>query len=129
MAVFVYRFADDVRDVYAKKLPMKSQRKAIVDNSCRTCRYEKLEGYFLIVPNHQIFVSIVCREIEEKVPLKPPASSPLTISCVSSTECQIFFFYVENVLGTSETRVIFNPPVVSHLCVSIEEWLIRNPGV
>ena len=35
-----------------------------------------------IVPNRQVFVSIVGQEIEEKVPLKPPATSPLTISCV-----------------------------------------------
>ena len=28
---FVFQFADDVRDKYAKKLQMKSQRKAIVD--------------------------------------------------------------------------------------------------
>ena len=32
---FVVRFADDVRDVYAKKLPKKSQRKAIVNVFCR----------------------------------------------------------------------------------------------
>ena len=33
--VFVVQFADDVRDVYAKKLPTKFQRKAIVDDFCR----------------------------------------------------------------------------------------------
>ena len=30
----VFQFADDVRDAYAKKLLMKSQRKAIVENVC-----------------------------------------------------------------------------------------------
>ena len=45
-----------------------------------------------IVPNRHVFVSIVGREIEEKVPLKPPTTSPLTISSVSSTECQIYIF-------------------------------------
>ena len=32
-----------------------------------------------IVPNRHYFVSIVGREIEGKVPLKPPSISPLTI--------------------------------------------------
>ena len=58
-----------------------------------------------IIPNRHVFVSIVGWEIEEKVPLKPPATSPLTISCVSSTECQTFL-NVENVLGSTQTRVI-----------------------
>ena len=30
----IFQFADDVRDAYAKKLLMKSQRKAIVENVC-----------------------------------------------------------------------------------------------
>ena len=45
-----------------------------------------------IVLNQQVFASIVGRETEEKVPLKPLETSPLTISCVSSTECQIYIF-------------------------------------
>ena len=42
-----------------------------------------------IVLNRYIFVSILGQELKEKVTLKPPATSPLTISCVLSTECQI----------------------------------------
>ena len=45
-----------------------------------------------IVLNQQVLVFIVGQEIEEKVPLKPPATSPLTISCISSTECLIYIF-------------------------------------
>ena len=44
MAVFVFQFADDVRDAYAKKLTMKSQRKAIVDDFPSGRQYERLEG-------------------------------------------------------------------------------------
>ena len=40
--------------------------------------------------NQNVFVFIVGREIGEKVPFKPPENSPLTISCVSITECQIY---------------------------------------
>ena len=64
-----------------------------------------------IVPNWRVFVSIVGREIEERLLLKPPATSPLTISCVLSTECQIYIFYVENILRATQIRVIFNPDV------------------
>ena len=66
-----------------------------------------------IVPNRHVFIFIVGQEIEEKVPFKPPATSQLTISYVSSTECQIYIYiYVENVLRATQTRVIFNPAVV-----------------
>ena len=43
-----------------------------------------------IVLNWHVFISIAGREIEEKVPLKPPENPPSTFSCVSGTECQIF---------------------------------------
>ena len=43
-----------------------------------------------IAPNRHVFVFIVDREIKEKVPFKSMATSPLTISCVSITECQIY---------------------------------------
>ena len=45
---FVFQFADDVRDTYAKKLPMKSQRKAIDDDFRRGRQYERLEGHLLL---------------------------------------------------------------------------------
>ena len=45
-----------------------------------------------IFPNMHVFISIVGQEIEEKVPLEQPVTSPLTISCVSSTECQMYIF-------------------------------------
>ena len=41
---FAVHFADDVRDVYEKKLPTKSQRKAIVDDFPTGRQYERLEG-------------------------------------------------------------------------------------
>ena len=45
LAVFVVvQSVDDVRDVCAKKLPTKSQRKAIVDDFRRGRQYERLEG-------------------------------------------------------------------------------------
>ena len=40
----VIQFADDVRGAYAKKLPTKSQRKAIVDDFRRGRQYERIEG-------------------------------------------------------------------------------------
>ena len=40
---FVFQIANDVKNAYAKKVPMKSQWKAIVDNFCRGCQYERLE--------------------------------------------------------------------------------------
>ena len=43
-----------------------------------------------IVLNRHFLVSILDREFKENVPLKPPATSPLTISCVSSKKCQIY---------------------------------------
>ena len=50
-----------------------------------------------IVLNRHDLVSIVGQEIEEKVPLKPPETSPLTISCVSSTNFQIKrFIFMRN---------------------------------
>ena len=45
-----------------------------------------------IAPNRHVLVSIVGIEIEEMVPFKPPETSALTISCVSSTEFQIYIF-------------------------------------
>ena len=42
--------------------------------------------------NWNVSFYIVGREIKEKAPFKPPATSPLTISCVSSIECQILTF-------------------------------------
>ena len=44
LAIFVFQIADDVRNADAKKLPMKYQRKAIVDNVCSRGQYEQLEG-------------------------------------------------------------------------------------
>ena len=41
---FVFQIADDISNVYAKKLPMKSQRKAINDSFHRRRQYEQLEG-------------------------------------------------------------------------------------
>ena len=38
--------------------------------------------------NRHVLVSIVGLEIEEKAPLKPLATSPLTISCVLGKEYQ-----------------------------------------
>ena len=39
----VFQIADDVRNAYVKKLLMKSQWKAIVDNFRRGCQCERLE--------------------------------------------------------------------------------------
>ena len=40
----VVQIADDIRNVYAKKLPTKFQQKEIVDNFCMGCQYDRLEG-------------------------------------------------------------------------------------
>ena len=48
-----------------------------------------------ISPNRRVFVSIAGQEIGEKVPFKLPSTSPLTIFCVLSTECQIYNFMYE----------------------------------
>ena len=63
-----------------------------------------------IKPNRHVFVFIVGQEIKEKVTLKPPEASPLTISCVSITEYQIYI-YIENVVIDNHPRVIFNSAV------------------
>ena len=44
---FVFQFADDVRDTY-KTMPMKYQWKAIDDDFCRGCQYERLEGHLFL---------------------------------------------------------------------------------
>ena len=43
-----------------------------------------------VAPNWHVFVSIFVQETKENMPFKPPATSPLAISCVSRTECQIY---------------------------------------
>ena len=64
--------------------------------------------------NQHVFVSIVGWEIEIKLRFKPPETSPMTISCVSGTECQIYI-YVENVLRSTQTRVISNLDVAFYI--------------
>ena len=44
----VLQFADDIRDVYAKILLMKLQRKTIVDDFRRGRQYEQLEGHLFL---------------------------------------------------------------------------------
>ena len=41
---FVFQISNYVRNAYAKRLPMKYQRKGIVGNFHRGCQYEQLEG-------------------------------------------------------------------------------------
>ena len=77
---FVFQFADDFRDAYTKKLPMKSQRKAIIDDFFRGLQYERLEGH--------IFLNFLAYNGNEDVPIRE------YFRFVHAVNLPLAFFYI-----------------------------------
>ena len=69
LVVFVFRISDDVSNAYAKKLPMKSQWKAIVEKKCRAGRDSLLQNKWMTTEQWS-------SHINDSLPLAGAAGSP-----------------------------------------------------